>query len=195
MATLPQSILTDAAALEATTALMRNDPWRMACLRAVRSLELHDGWIAAGFLRNAIWDYQHGTRTPLNDIDVIYHDRNDVTQTTEQHFERQLNACISETCWEVRNQARMHVKHGHSPYRDSRDAIAHWVERPTCVGVRLDAYEQLHFIEPFGLAENWSLRVAPNDIALNEKAYRQRIADKHWASLWPRLNIIKRVVR
>ena len=46
------------------------------CLEAVSSLWLPDWYIAAGFLRNAIWDALHAksVRTPLNDIDVIYYD-------------------------------------------------------------------------------------------------------------------------
>lgn len=190
MALSPLSTPTDeGAAVAATAALLRADPWRMACLEAVRTLGLPDGWLAAGFLRNAIWDHLHGKRTPLNDIDVIYHAPCDLAPAGEARLERRLGAQVADARWEVRNQARMHLRHGHAPYRDCLDAVSHWIERPTCVGVRLDGDGGLRFLAPFGLLENWSLRVAPNAAACNAAAYRQRIAAKRWAALWPRLTI------
>jgi len=54
--------------------IIKRDPFRMRCLRALRTLDLPQGYIGAGFVRNAIWDELHAraTPTPLNDIDVIY---------------------------------------------------------------------------------------------------------------------------
>lgn len=36
--------------------LLLNDPIRMNALYAVQALELSDGWIGAGFVRDAVWD-------------------------------------------------------------------------------------------------------------------------------------------
>ena len=89
----------------------------------------------------------------------------------------------------MRNQARMHLKHGDPPYAGSADAIAHWVERPTCVGVRLHG-GGLAFTAPFGLEHNWSLRVEPNPVRRPAaEAYNGRIGDKRWTALWPKLKI------
>ncbi len=57
-------------------ALVAGDAWMMGALEAVAALGLPDAWIGAGFLRGAVWDRLHGyaERTPLGDIDVIYHD-------------------------------------------------------------------------------------------------------------------------
>jgi uncharacterized protein len=62
-----------------TVELIQRDAWRMECLEAVESLGLPDWYIAAGFLRNAIWDALHdkSERTPLNDVDVVYYDGGD----------------------------------------------------------------------------------------------------------------------
>ena len=59
-----------ASRVDETIALIRQDEWRMACLHSVAALHLPDCYLAAGFLRNAIWDALHGkkSRTPLNDV-------------------------------------------------------------------------------------------------------------------------------
>ncbi|VEC78655.1 Uncharacterized protein conserved in bacteria [Raoultella ornithinolytica] len=40
--------------------LLLNDPIRMKALYAVQALELSDGWIGAGLVRDAVWDHLHG---------------------------------------------------------------------------------------------------------------------------------------
>ena len=59
--------------------LLKADPFRWRCLLALQSLQLPQGYIGAGFLRNCIWDSllpEHRSNfthsSPLNDIDVIY---------------------------------------------------------------------------------------------------------------------------
>lgn len=56
--------------------LLNADPWRMDMLRLVRPLALPDGWIAAGFVRDAVWDHLHGhaPSIPAGDIDIIWFD-------------------------------------------------------------------------------------------------------------------------
>ena len=53
---------------------------RMAMLRAVASLRLPDAWVAAGAVRNAVWDslHEYRTSTPLSDIDVVWFDPDDL---------------------------------------------------------------------------------------------------------------------
>ena len=79
-----------------TAALLQADPWRMACLRAVRVLQLPDWYLAAGFLRNAIWDAVHQLpQTPLNDIDLVFFDPVDISTERETQLEQQLSSAIS----------------------------------------------------------------------------------------------------
>ena len=55
-------------------AILRADPIRWRLLEVVSQLDLPDCWIAAGFIRNAVWDALHGRnpRPPLGDVDVIW---------------------------------------------------------------------------------------------------------------------------
>jgi hypothetical protein len=64
-------------------------------LRLVRSLQLPQCYIAAGYIRNYVWDRLHGYpgRGRHNDIDVVYFDRStfrkSATQSSRQCSERQ----------------------------------------------------------------------------------------------------------
>ena len=40
--------------------LIASDAGRMRVLRIVRELGLPDCWVAAGFVRNCVWDHAHG---------------------------------------------------------------------------------------------------------------------------------------
>lgn len=178
--------------MDATIRLIRSEPWMMECLRAVESLQLPDWDIAAGFLRNAIWDFLHEktTRTPLNDVDVVYYDPADLDQIDEHKFEVALQKRRPGVRWQVRNQARMHIPNNHAPYRDTEHAMAHWPETPTCVGVRLETDGSLKIAAPHGIAENWSLRVAPNPLVRYPAAlYKERIRWKRWLEHWPKLTV------
>jgi len=94
-----------------TVQLIQRDAWRMECLEAVESLDLPDWYIAAGFLRNAIWDAVHDKpeRTTLNDVDVVYYDRGGPGAIDEAQVEAALKTRCPEVKWEARNQARMHL--------------------------------------------------------------------------------------
>ncbi|NBI52158.1 nucleotidyltransferase family protein [Photobacterium alginatilyticum] len=164
----------------------------MACLQAARTLNLPDWYLGAGFLRNAIWDHLHAKKsmTPLNDVDVVYFDAGDTSLETEREIEARLRKLLPDVEWEVRNQARMHVRHGHQPYSSTTDGIAQWIEVPTCVGVRLEFDQNFTFTAPFGLGENWSLKVRVNPNNARPTIFQQRVEDKQWLTLWPELQIL-----
>ncbi len=65
--------------------LIKEDEWMMDILRAVKSLDLPDWWVCAGFVRSKIWDTLHGfkERTPISDIDVIYFDDTNIEELEE----------------------------------------------------------------------------------------------------------------
>ena len=175
-----------------TTELLLQDPFRMNCLRAARQLKLGDYYLAAGFLRNAIWDHLHErpNMTPLNDIDLVYFDSTDKSTETEQQLTFQLNSLLPEAGWEIRNQARMHLLHGHAPYQNTAEGIALWIEIPTCIGVRLEQDDSFSFCAPFGLVQNWSLQLQLNPLNLRPELFALRIQQKNWLKLWPQLQLV-----
>lgn len=176
-----------------TEDLLRADSQRMACLRAARELALPDWALGAGFVRNLIWDHLHHKTvpTPLNDIDLIYLDRRDPEGLAEAEHEAWLAARLPDQYWEVRNQTRMHLRQGGPPFASSLEALSHWVEIPTCIGVRLLQDDQFEWLAPYGFDHNWSLRVSANpQCRQDSQVFVQRILSKGWQRLWPDLEIL-----
>ena len=175
-------------AVQAIVALVAADPMRMEALHAVRSLALPDWLIAAGFVRNLVWGSLYGTQTALNDIDVVYFCTDDCSQVRDRRLEQQLHALAPTLPWSVKNQARMHLRHGEPPYRTTLDAMARWPEKQTAIGVRLGDDGSLHLGHCFdpGLQFNGLITHNPaREVAL----FRQRVAAKGWLTRWPQLKV------
>lgn len=85
--------------------LIEDDDWTIAVLRAVRDVGAQY-WVSGGFVRNRVWDYVHGfTRTPLDDVDVIYFDPG-ASGTEDAAVEAKLRKLIPEVPWSVKNRLR-----------------------------------------------------------------------------------------
>ncbi len=177
-------------------ALVAADTWMMAALTAVAELGLPDAWIGAGFLRGAVWDRLHGyaSRTPLDDIDVVYFDPEAPDPAAEAALERRLGEDLPGLPWSVRNQARMHLRNGDAPYGSSAEALAHWLETPTAVALRLNQAGGLELLAPLGTEDLLDLTVRPTPHARARKhrlaAYRARKEKKNWAAKWPKLRVV-----
>jgi hypothetical protein len=98
-------------------ALIAAQPERLNLLRVVRDHGPQDAWVAAGFVRNAVWDVLHGyaDSTPLSDIDVLYFSADCLAPEADYAWERRLLRACPDAPWSVRNQARMHLRNGDSP--------------------------------------------------------------------------------
>lgn len=161
-------------------------------LSLIRELHLTEGYVAAGYVRNYIWDTLHGyrTRTPLNDIDVIYFDKNKMDEEIEKQYEHRLRQKTGISTWSVKNQARMHIRNGDEPYHCIADAISYWPETVTAVGIRLEEDNSLSFVSPYGLEDIFECRVRRSPLFKDESYYRSRIRSKRWQDIWPKLTII-----
>lgn len=178
----------------ALQAILANDPARCSVLAMVRSLELPDCWVGAGFIRNAVWDYLHD-RPPARhagDVDVIWFCRERAWPSEDQRLEAALRALDPSVDWSVRNQARMHGRNGDAPYASAFEAIGHWPETATAVAVRQTAEGACEIAAPFGLGDLFDpvLRPTPRFAAGDKRAmYLERIRSKGWLAIWPRLRI------
>ena len=164
----------------------------MKQLHAARTLGLPDWCIAAGFVRNRVWDHLHGISPPREpaDIDVLYYDAADLSKETEQAFEARLSA-LEPAPWQIRNQARMHVWKGVPQHRDTADSMTYWLETVTAVGVRLEADDSLTVIAPLGTDDLLGLSCRPTAFGRTQlDAYEARIASKGWRDLWPKVRFV-----
>ncbi|WP_251976260.1 nucleotidyltransferase family protein [Salinicola avicenniae] len=169
---------------------LREDRFRLTALERARELGLTDWCLAAGFVRNRVWDWLHGPAfsTPLNDLDLVYFD----PERSHAERDRILTARLrAETGlpWSVKNQARMHRRHGHLPYASLAEALLRWVECETAVGVRLEGDDRLTLIAPLGIDSLLAGRVSHNPRHGDPAVFRRRVAQKGWRQRWPRLVI------
>ncbi|ADV48744.1 MULTISPECIES: nucleotidyltransferase family protein [Cellulophaga] len=169
--------------------LIEADVWMLSILDIVRDLSLADCWIGAGFVRNKVWDVLHNiNRTPLNDIDIIYFDRSKATKEQDLEIETQLKSLYPSLNWSVKNQARMHLRNGHTAYATCKEAISYWPETATAIAVQRSATHDIKCLAPYGLEDLFALLVQPTpdfDIA----QYQERICTKAWNITWNLLAI------
>ncbi len=161
---------------------------RPAMLRAVATLGLPDAWIAAGVVRNAVWDSLHGYKhaTPLNDVDVIWFDPDNATPERDRALEAALSDRLPVVCWSVKNQARMHSRNGHRPYRNCLDAMRYWPETATAVAARLGDNGAFQCQAAFGYDDLFGLVLRPTR---PDAPFAARVRSKGWLATWPRLRI------
>jgi len=173
--------------------IIAQDPVGMKQLRAARALTLPDWCIAAGFVRNRVWDHLHGISPPREppDIDVLYYDAADLSKEREVAYEKRLDALLPGPLWQVRNQARMHVPKDLPQHRDTADSMTYWLETVTAVGVRLETDDSLTVIAPLGIDDLVYLRCQPTAFGRARRhEYEARIAAKRWRELWPKVRFL-----
>lgn len=167
----------------------------MAQLQLVRDIGPAGAFVAAGFVRNRVWDalYEHNVPYPEADIDVVFFCRGDSSKDRDMAVEAALHQADPSSDWQVRNQARMHDFGGHKPFTSLDHALTHWAETATSVSVRLDAADQLHFIAPMGFEdlERHILRITPVMKACDPKGFDKRLAAKGWLERWPNLTVVR----
>jgi hypothetical protein len=174
--------------------LVAGTPWLMRLLQVVREAGPQGSYVAAGAIRNSVWDSLHG-RPPANslaDIDVVYFD----PSATEVDWAQVLGSALPGYLWDVTNQATIHewqsVYYGRavSPYGSVAEALESWTETATAVGVRLNGSGGVDVVAPFGLVDLFQLRVRPSPKVLDLAAYQARVRAKAWQRRWPRLHVL-----
>ena len=178
--------------------LINNEGWLINAFKIVRELALPDWFIAAGAIRNTVWNYLHGytTQSHQRDIDVIYYDISDMEGDKERSSEGILKIKSPDLIWEVTNQARAHLfkenLNSHlQQVSSSCESLRYWSETATCVGVRLEKDDSLTICAPYGLDDLFNLVVRPIPEPFRDlNLYHSRIKEKQWEKQWPGLKII-----
>ena len=163
-------------------------------LEIIRSLELKDSWLAAGSIRNFIWNILSGkpgfdTET---DVDVIFFDPTVSYEKTLQ-LEMELRKAFPAYSWELKNQVHMHIHSPNTqPYTSSKDAMSKYPECCTAIGLRLLENGMLELFAPYGLADIRAFQVRPTPHFLadaeRKELYMERLSKKNWQAKWPQLS-------
>ncbi|WP_233532167.1 nucleotidyltransferase family protein [Paenibacillus alkalitolerans] len=179
--------------MEKLTQIMHTHNNLMRDLYLVRELGLPDWCIAAGYVRNYVWDYLHcySNCTPLNDVDVLYYDPYDLSEDSEKKYETILKNNLQEYNWSCKNQARMHLRNDDKPYKSVADAMKRWPETATAVGIRLDKNMNIEIIAPHGLKDLFNLVIRRSPHYKDREYFCIRVRSKKWLETWPRLRFIE----
>ena len=170
--------------------IIAQDPVGMEQLRAARRLALPDWCIAAGFVRNRVWDHLHGVSPPRApaDIDVLYYDAADLSKEPEARYEARLGELMPGLPWQVRNQARMHIWKELPQHKDTAHSMIYWLETVTSVGVRLEADDSVSVIAPLGVDDLVGLMCRPTPFGRTRRdEYDARLTSKRWGETWPKV--------
>ena len=178
--------------------IIRNTPWFMRALRAVRSVAPPEACIGSGAVRNAVWDALHGYSEPsfLADVDVPYFNLDDLSEASEKRYERRLNALEPEFTWDVKNQAAVHLwfhkvfGHEVEPLGSMRAAASTWPETALAVTVGLREDDTIAITAPLGLDDLFSMVVRRNPRRVSVETYERRMAEKKYADRWPGVRIV-----
>ena len=168
--------------------LIQADPLRVEAIKAVSSLKLPDWLIAAGFVRNLVWDSVFFTSSVLNDIDVIYYCARDKSEERDEYFEQKLRHAIPKLPWSVKNQARMHTRNKHSAYKSTFDAMSYWPEKQTSIGTFVSENGAMQIKHCFELNYQFNGRVDFNPKSRRD-IFIERHFEKAWDKRWPGLII------
>ncbi|MDL2355499.1 MAG: nucleotidyltransferase family protein [Pseudomonadota bacterium] len=178
---------------DALIALLRRDTQRLRILSLVHSLDLPDCWIAAGFVRNAVWDFLHGRSPslPTNDVDVIWFDPARSGKVLDLQIEQRLQRLDDSIDWSVKNQSRMHLGNDDPPYQSATDAMRFWPETATATAIRCVGGGNVDIAAPFGLDDLYAALVRPTPRFAGQKRalFDQRLKRKAWLAQWPLLRL------
>ena len=172
--------------------IIEDDKWMMDILHVAQKLNLPDWMIGAGFVRNKVWDYLHGYKNEkvlTRDIDLIYFDKNNIDENKDSQLSKETKENTG-VDWEIVNQAYTHKWHNRESYRDAEEALADWVETPTCVAVSINNEGKLQLYAPHGIDDLVNLTVRKNPRCSDAGSYESRVTSKRWKEKWPKLNII-----
>ncbi len=177
--------------------ILHDTPWLLALLATVRDHGPAGAFVAAGAVRDTVWDALSGRAPegPYGDVDVVYWAPPELEHDARAH-EARLRAAAPHVTWEVTNQATVHEWHERAqglrvaPHRTVAEGLATWPENATAVAVRLTTHGELEVMAPFGLDDLLALRLRYNPALVGPDVFRRRVAAKRWLQRWPSLQLI-----
>jgi uncharacterized protein len=175
-------------------ALVRQDAWLMQVLQAAAGLRQQPWCVAAGAVRNLVWDTLHGhaERTLPGDVDFLFHDAANPLPAYEQALQARLTHAFPGVHWDAVNQATIHLHNREAaPYESIAHAMRRWPEPVTAVGVCLHPDGSLEVLAPHGLEDLFDMVSRPVPEAPGTRQiYIDRMLEKNWPARWPKVRVL-----
>ena len=169
----------------------------LCVMSAAEEMALPNWYLVAGALAQSVWNAALGRPLldSIKDIDVVYFDSDDLSETTESDRETALADRLSHIGVRIdaKNQARVHLwyekrfGYGLRPYRSTREAIATFPFTATSVGMTREG-GVLRVCAPFGLDDLFNLTVRANRSQITPETYAAKT--KAVRERWPEVTIL-----
>jgi uncharacterized protein len=172
--------------------ILLDDAWHREALETLRDAAPF-AWITGGFVRNAIWDavFDKQDFCIPADVDVIYLEPRIRTRLAEQGLKASLVQNAPKVLWSVKDQSRMHMGSGDSPYQSLNEALRAFPDRSSAIAVQLRADGRLETLAPYGLEDAFRGIVRPTPAGRSDERYQAFLDRKlaGWRRRWPRLMV------
>ena len=158
----------------------------------VEALNLPQGCIGAGFVRNLLWDHFHRRVRDCRqeDIDVLFYDQSTTDPAYDAEIEVKLRAMAPDLNWSVKNQARMHLRNHDAPYNSVEYAMRFWPETATAIAA-MRSRSDVVILAPYGLSDLEGLILRPTSTLPHKiAAFRERVQAKNWRTRWPKVQVV-----
>jgi hypothetical protein len=183
--------------VDLVTAALAN-PINRAILTRLPMLDLPDPWLVAGSIYQSYWNAMSGRAATagIKDYDIFYCDREDLSYEAEDTFLRRAAMVFGDldALIDIKNQARVHLwykdRFGEEcpPISSSREAIARFQIRCTCVGLQPKADGTLELHAPYGLEELGRGELRANEHCPSKSSFRDKAETLQ--ARWPWLTIV-----
>lgn len=187
-------------------ALLGSFAWFRRVLEVVAACGAADAWVAAGVIRDLVWDERYGTGfdpAEVKDVDVIFFEPDDLSPAREEAVERALRAAAPDVPWQAKNQAAVHHWYGArfgradtgagpvevEPLTSIADAVGTFPETATAVACRLGP-DGIEVVAPFGLQDLLTGIWQSNPRRVSMEEALARIARKQPATRWPSVTVV-----
>ena len=172
----------------------------MKVLNFLDSLNLPNFYIVAGSVFQTIWNYIDGKKlnNNINDIDILYYDKNNLTKEYEEDLERKIILFLKSEGLnyeiDLHNEARMHLwkKANENPnidyYINTEDTINQFVVTAHAVGIT-KIRGKIKVYAPYGLSDIFNKTIRPIKHKNNSKELFDKKV-KSWSKRFDNLNII-----
>lgn len=161
---------------------------------SIELIKFESLFLTGGTLRNLVWNILHGYNEHygLEDCDIIFYNPLIKNRSYEKHIERILHEKCPHINWSVKNQARMHLRNGHKPYKNISDALIAFPETCSAIGIG----ENWNIIAPYGLIDLFNFRVKPTTFCIQNEyhIFINRFQSKRWIEKWPNLKINQNIL-
>ena len=170
----------------------------MRVFEAVAACGAPKAWVAAGAIRDFVWDERFGAGfrpEAVKDVDVVFFDPSDLSPDNDKRTEAELRALAPAIPWEATNQAAVHTwyaaKFGEEvpPLTSIADAIATFPETATVVAARMGAAGDIEVLAPLGLSDLFAGIWRRNPRRVTDHEAVARLERKRPTERWPGVTV------